>query len=240
VSVPAWLLLALPGLLVGVGVRAVVWCLAVEAPPRTCCPQCGTPARSLLVPVQPLTGRCTRCSARTTPAVLVPELLGAAGFGLAGWIGGGPLRVAALCWLAAFGLAAVLVDAVVQRLPYVLTWPCLAGVTVLCCGQAAASGSWATAVRTILAGVAVAVLFLVLAFAVDIGLGDVVLGASLGVVLGFVSGAAVLVGIGAGFVLAGLFAGMVLVTGRTRLSGSLALGPPLLAGAFLVLGLAAR
>lgn len=239
-SAPTWPFLAASGLLVGVGVRSAVWRLAVEVPPRTRCPRCGTVSRWLLAPVQPLTGRCTRCSARTTPAALVPELFGAAGFGLAGWIGGGPLWVAALCWLATFGLAAVLVDTAVQRLPYVLTWPCLAGVTVLCCGQAAVSGSWAAAVRTILAGAAVAVLFLILAYAVDIGLGDVVLGVSLGVVLGFVSGAAVLVGIGAGFVLAGLLTGMALVTGRTQLSGSRALGPPLLAGAFVVLGLATR
>jgi leader peptidase (prepilin peptidase)/N-methyltransferase len=193
----------------------------------------------LLAPVRPSTGRCTRCAARTTPPPLVPELLGAAGFGLAGWIGGGPLRVAALCWLAAFGLAAVLVDATIQRLPYVLTWPCLAGVTALCCGQGAASGSSSTAVRAILAGAAAAVLFLVLAFAVDTGLGDVVLAASLGVVLGYDSAAAAVTGIAAGFCLAGMHAVIALATRRTQLSTHLALGPPLLFGAFLALALAA-
>lgn len=234
-----WPLLAVPGLLVGIGVRAVVWRLAVGEPPRICCPRCGTGSRWLLAPIRPLSGRCTRCAARTTPSV-VPELLGAAGFGLAGWIGGGPLRVAALCWLATFGLAAVLIDASVQRLPYVLTWPCLAGVTALCCGQAAASGSSSTAVRAIVAGAAVAALFLVLAFAADTGLGDVALAASLGVVLGYDSWATAVAGVAAGFVLAGLHAAVALATRRAQLSGTLALGPPLLAGAFLVLGVAAR
>ena len=239
-SALGWLVLAVPGLLVGIGVRGVVWRLAVEEPPRTCCPQCAARARSLLVPVQPLTGRCARCSARTTPPPLVPELLGMAGFAVSGWIGGGPLRVAALCLLASLGLASVLVDAAVQRLPDVLTWPCLAGVAALCCGQAVVSGSLSSAVRSVLAGAAVAGLFLVLALVADVGLGDLKLAACLGVVLGFVSWNMAVAGIAAGFCLAGLYAAAALATRRrTQLSGHLALGPPLLFGAFLVLALAA-
>jgi leader peptidase (prepilin peptidase)/N-methyltransferase len=168
----------------------------------------------------------------------MPELLGAAGFGLAGWIGGGPLHIAALCWLAAFGLAAVLVDAVVQRLPDALTWPCLAGVLALCCGQAAVSGSLTTAARTVLAGTAVAGFFLILALVADVGLGDVKFAACLGVVLGYISWNAAAAGIAAGFCLAGFYAAVALATRRTRLSARLALGPPLMAGAFLVLVLA--
>jgi leader peptidase (prepilin peptidase) / N-methyltransferase len=239
VSAPAGLLLAVPGLLVGIAVRGVVWRLAAEVPPRSCCPRCAAPARSLLVPVRPLTGRCVRCRARSTPPALAPELLGAVGFGLAGWIGGGPLRVAALCWLVAFGLSAVLVDAAVQRLPAVLTRPCLAGVVALCCGQAAVSGSLTTAVRTVLAGAAVAALFLVLAFTVDYGLGDMEFSASLGAALGFVSWSAVVVGIAAGVVLAGICAAVALATRRIERSTHIAYGPPLLAGAFLILAMAA-
>jgi leader peptidase (prepilin peptidase) / N-methyltransferase len=239
VSAPAWPWLAAFGLLVGFGVRSAVWRLAVEVPPRTGCPRCGIGSRWLLVPVQPLTGRCTRCAARTGPPILMPELLGAVGFGLAGWIGGGPLRIAALCWLAAFGLSAVLVDAVVQRLPDVLTFPCLAGVLALCCGQAAVSGSLATAVRTVLAGAAVAGFFLVLALVADVGLGDVKFAACLGAVLGYISWNTAAAGIAAGFCLAGLYATVALAARRTQVSARLALGPPLMAGAFLVLVLAA-
>jgi leader peptidase (prepilin peptidase)/N-methyltransferase len=172
--------------------------------------------------------------------VLVPELLGAAGFALAGWLGGGGLRVAAVCWLVSFALPAVLVDARLQYLPEVLTWPCLAGVLALCLSQAAADSSSATVVRTVLAGLAVAVLFRVLVSAAGVGRGDLSLAPSLGVVLGYVSWNAVLVGIAAGFCIAGLGVAASMVARRRGPSGQVPFGPPLLAGAILALWLTAR
>jgi leader peptidase (prepilin peptidase)/N-methyltransferase len=165
----------------------------------------------------------------------MPEVLCAAGFALSAWIGGGLLRVAAACWLVAFGLAAALVDAAIQRLPDVLTWPCLAGVVAFSCGQAAVSGSWPTVMRTIEAGGAVAGLFLVLALAFDVGMGDVKISASIGAALGYLSWGTVVLGCAAGFVLAGLYAAVSLATHRASLSAHLALGPFLLAGALLAL-----
>jgi leader peptidase (prepilin peptidase)/N-methyltransferase len=238
VSAPVSLVLAGAGLLAGVGVREAVWRLAVEVPPRGACPACGTASRGSFAPVKPLTGRCTQCRVRTGAPPLVPELLGAAGFSLAGWIGGGGLRVAAVCWLAAFGLAAVLVDAAIQRLPDALTWPCLAGVAALCCGQAAIAGDPSAVGRTVLAGAAAAGFFLLLALVADAGLGDVKFAASLGVVLGYASWSAVLAGLATGLVLAGLSAATNFAARRTGRSARIALGPPLLAGAFLALVLA--
>jgi leader peptidase (prepilin peptidase)/N-methyltransferase len=239
VSAAARLALAGLGLLVGIGVRGVVWRLAVEVPPRVACPSCGGASRGMFAPVVPLTGRCTRCRVRTFPPPLVPEVLGAAGFFLAGWTGGGGWRLAAVCWLVTFGLAAVLVDAAVQRLPDVLTWPCLAGAAALCCGQAAADGSPSTVVRTVLAGAAVAGFFLLLALIADAGLGDVKLAAGIAVVLGYLSWSAVLAGVAAGFALAGIGAAVAIAARGVRPSARVALGPPLLAGALFVLALAA-
>ena len=65
------------------------------------------------------------------------------------------------------------------------------------------------------------------------------LAASLGVVLGFISWSAVTAGVAAGFCVAGMYTAVALVTRRTQISTRLALGPPLLAGAFLVLALSA-
>lgn len=148
-------------------------------------------------------------------------------------------RIAAVCWLLAFGLAAVLVDVAIQRLPDLLTWPCLAGVTALCAGQAVASHAPSTALRTVLAGAAVAGFFLLLALIADAGLGDAKLAASIGAILGYLSWSAVLAGVAAGFVLAGIGAAAAIATRGVRPSARIPLGPPLLAGTVLVLALAA-
>jgi len=235
-----WPYLAIPGLVAGIAARSAVWYFAVDQPPRWSCPACGSTPRRALVPVRPLTGRCPRCGSSVPPPVLVPELLGAGGFALAGWLGGGGLRVAAVCWLVAFALPAVLVDARVQFLPEVLTWPCLAGVLALCLGQAAADGAPAAAVRTMLAGAVVAVLFRVLVSLAGVGRGDLSLAPSLGIVLGYLSWSAVVVGIAAGFCIAGLGVAASMVVYRRGLSGQVPFGPPLLAGAVLTLWLTAR
>lgn len=238
-SAPTWLWLAIPGLLAGIAARSIVWYLAVTEPPRRLCPNCGARPRSALLPVRPVTGRCAKCDTPVPPPVLVPEALGAAGFALAGWLGGGGLRVAAVCWLFTFGLPAVLVDARVQRLPEVLTWPCLAGVTALSLGQAAADHNASTAARVVLAGVAVAVLFRILVL-VGFGFGDVSFAPSIGAVLGYVSWNAVVAGIAAGFCLAGLRVVAVMAARRRGPSGYLSFGPAMLAGAVLALWRAGR
>ena len=235
-----WPYLAIPGLVAGIAARSAVWYLAVDQPPRRSCPVCASAPRSRVVPVRPFIGRCAHCSRPVPPPALVPELLGAAGFALAGWLGGGGLRGAAVCWLVAFALPAVLVDARVQFLPEVLTWPCLAGVFVLCLGQAAADGASATALRTVLAGVAVAVLFRVLVSAAGLGRGDLSLAPSLGMVLGYHAWNAVVVGITAGFCLAGLGVSSSMLAHRRGPSGQVPFGPPLLAGTVLALWLTAR
>jgi leader peptidase (prepilin peptidase)/N-methyltransferase len=148
--------------------------------------------------------------------------------------------VAAVCWLVAFALPAVLVDARVQFLPEVLTWPCLAGVLALCLGQAAADGASTAAVRTVLAGLAVAAGFRVLVSAAGVGRGDLSLAPSLGIVLGFHSWNAVVFGIAAGFCIAGLGVAASMVVRRRAPSGQVPFGPPLLAGAIVALWLTAR
>lgn len=232
--------LAALGLVAGVAVRNAVWLLAVDQPPRTRCPNCGFAARGQAPPIHILTGACAHCGSSNYPPPLLPELLCAAGFTLSGWIGGGALRVASLCWLVAFGLAAVLVDTAFHRLPDLLTWPCLAGVLALSCGQALALGSAPAALRTVLASAGMAVFFLVLAATFNVGLADAKLAASLGAALGYATWNAVIVGAAAGLCLAGLQAAASIATRRSSATDHLALGPPLLAGTLLVLATAAH
>ena len=93
--------------------------------------------------------------------------------------------------------------------------------------------------RAVLAAAVVAAFFFVLALLADVGLGDLKLSAGLGAALGYCSWSAVAAGVAAGFALAGICAAAALAAGRTRISARLALGPPLLAGTFLALALAA-
>ena len=168
---------------------------------------------------------------------LAPELLVAAGFVLSGWIGGGALRVLSLCWLVAFGVAAMLVDMAVQRLPEVLTWLGAAGVFVFSYGQAARADAFATGFRMLFAALALAGFFLALALLFDVGLGDAQFAVSLGAALGYVSWSAVVDGVAATFLIAGLYTAFLLIARRRRSSTSVPLGPALLAGTFLTLAL---
>jgi len=240
VNAPVWPYLAIAGLAAGLAARVAVWYLAVaDDPPRRVCPACDLPPSRPLVPVRPFTGRCLICGRAVAPVAMVPEALGAAGFALAGYVGGGWLRVAAVCWLLAFALPAVLVDAQVQFLPEVLTWPCLAGVVVLSLSQSAVSGSAGSAVRLVVVAVAVWGVFRVLQ-EVGFGPGDTVLVVSLAVVLADFSTTAVIAGIVGGVAIAGLLTLVKMAVGRRGPKDEVALGPALLSGMILALWLTAR
>lgn len=68
-----------------------------------------------------------------------------------------------------------------------------------------------------------------------LGLGDVKLAASLGLVLAWFSWNALLVGILAGFILAGLAAALLLLLRRVERRGEIAMGPYLIAGTLMTM-----
>jgi leader peptidase (prepilin peptidase) / N-methyltransferase len=180
---------------------------------------------------------------RTAPPPLVPELLTGAVLAASAWIAqtedgtsmARALRTAGLCWLAGFGLAAVWVDAVHQRLPDRLVLPAGAGSVLLFCSAAFCNSLPAVAVRTVLAAATTAAVFLLLALFADVGLGDVKLAAPLGAALGYASWSALWLGAVLTFLLAGLFVALRMLIGHMRRGDQLALGPFLLAGCFATL-----
>lgn len=133
------------------------------------------------------------------------------------------------------GAAAVLValDIATQLLPHRIVLPTLVLATVLLGLEAllgAGPGSFGRALAAAL--VATAILF-VLAFInpAGLGLGDVVLAAPLGLVLGWLGWTALAIGLLAAFVLNGLLILALLLTGRTGRGREVPFGPSMVLGA---------
>jgi leader peptidase (prepilin peptidase)/N-methyltransferase len=129
------------------------------------------------------------------------------------------------------------VDLEVKRLPDALVLPAYPAAAVLLALCSAVTGDWWAWLRAaVCAGAAVAC-FLVAALASPVadglGLGDVKLAGVLGALLGWLGWYQAAMGLITGFAIGGLVAMLLLVLRRVRRSGSIPLGPAMLAGAYL-------
>ncbi|MFI1259262.1 prepilin peptidase [Streptomyces netropsis] len=222
------------GLLAGAAARPLIFARAVPVgePPRTRCPGCDTALlatgrRGRLLPG--IRGRCGACRQRIPPAPAVPELLAGLGFAAIAATGTTGWTAAAHYWLAACGVALVLIDVTVKRLPDVLTLTASAGTLLLLAG-ASFTGEPGSLARALAAAAALGAGYLVLAFA-GMGMGDVKLAPAAGALLGWHSWPAVITGTFIGFLLGAVAAAALVVTGRAHRKQQLAFGPFLLAGA---------
>jgi leader peptidase (prepilin peptidase) / N-methyltransferase len=145
--------------------------------------------------------------------------------------------LAAYCWLAAATVPLAWIDAIVRRLPDVLTGAAYAGTVLLLVAAAAHVGDWGALLRAVAGGLALAAAYLALAFIhpAGMGLGDVKLAASLGTALAWIGWRALLAGTFAGFVLAGCYGMVLLARHRATLKQHIPLGPFMIAGTFLAL-----
>lgn len=159
----------------------------------------------------------------------------AAVWALLAWSVGPAPELPAYLVVAALGVAAAYVDLREHRLPDRLTYPAFVVGGLALAVAAAATGSWDAFGRSVLGAAAfVAFLFaLALIRPADLGLGDVKLGGSLGLLLGWLSWAHVVAGIFLGFLLGGLFSAGLLAVRRAGRRTAIPLGPFLLAGALV-------
>ena len=181
-------------------------------------------------------------AARPSPSrVVVTAVLTAATGVAAPAITGARPAAVALAW---FGAAAVVlagVDVLRHRLPDRVTYPAAAVCTATLVADAAVTGAWAALLRAVLA----ASLTLALATGArllspaGLGLGDVKLLGLLGLVLGWAGWAVLMGGVFAGLLIGALASLLLLATGRAGWRTRVALGPPLLAGAYVALAVAA-
>ncbi|MFL6144149.1 MAG: prepilin peptidase [Labedaea sp.] len=156
-----------------------------------------------------------------------------------GWLAGLD-RLAALpayLWFAAVGLALAVIDAGCRRLPNALVLPSYPVLVVLLLGATLAVGDWPAMTRAGIGAVALFGLYFLLAVVhpAGMGWGDVKLSGLIGLMLGYLSWAALVVGAFAGFLLGAVAGVVVLVSRRGDRKTALPFGPFMLAGALLAM-----
>jgi leader peptidase (prepilin peptidase)/N-methyltransferase len=199
-------------------------------PERTACPHCGTAIAGWRA------ARCRACGRRVT-APLVLELVTAAVLALVCGRFAGQASVLAFCFLGALGVALSAIDIAVHRLPYRLTMPAYPVMAILL-GVAAATGHDGGAlVRALLASVALSAAYLLLALlgAGQLGAGDVVLAAVLGLGLGWLGWPTVIAGSLLAFAVMAVVSLALLAARRISLRGEICFGPFMLGGALLAI-----
>ena len=180
---------AAAGLLAGPRIRGSVFARSTEdSRPRRACPECSgqvLAGRWLWCSLLPVTGRCPHCKPRIGPRILAAELVTALVLAVATARASSGWELAALAWLALIAVPLAFIDAAVQRLPDLLTISAFAGTLVL---LAAAEGTahqpWLL-IRAVIGAAALAGFYLSLwlLFPDQLGMGDVKLAASIGLVL---------------------------------------------------------
>jgi leader peptidase (prepilin peptidase) / N-methyltransferase len=154
--------------------------------------------------------------------------------GYAGWS-----LLPAYLYLGAVGAALTLIDVDVHRLPDLIVLPSYPIVFVLLLVPTVASGQWGALLRAALAGLALFVVYLVLALVSPggggLGFGDVKLAGVLGLLLGWLGWSPVIVSVLAAFVIGGVIGGILLLVGKASRSSHIAFGPSMILGAWLAL-----
>jgi leader peptidase (prepilin peptidase)/N-methyltransferase len=145
------------------------------------------------------------------------------------------LVVVAFLYLMAISIALALIDLDTHRLPNALVLPSYVVGLVLLGAAALLGGDPFALARSAIGGAALFLFYLVLALVRPdgMGFGDVKLAGVLGLFLGFLGWAPLLVGAFAAFLLGGLFGIALLVTRRAGRQSGIPFGPWMLAGAWL-------
>jgi leader peptidase (prepilin peptidase)/N-methyltransferase len=232
------------GLLLGSFANVVIHRVPEKASivsPPSACPACGARVRPHdNVPVVSwllLRGRCRDCQAAIAwryPAIeLLTGVLFAAVAGRVGLDWGLP-GLLLFAWTLIV-LAAI--DARTRRIPNAITYPLTPVLLVLLAVAAFAEGEPWLAARALLGGLAAGASLLALAIISPrgMGMGDVKLAAFIGVGLGYLGWAHVVVGVFGGFLLGGVSALGLLALGRRGRKDLIPFGPFLAAGAFAAL-----
>jgi leader peptidase (prepilin peptidase)/N-methyltransferase len=165
-------------------------------------------------------------------AWLTVPLVGAL-FALLAWRSGAVPVLATYLYLAAVGVALVMIDIAVHRLPDRLTYPSYPIVAALLTGASAVDGQWWDLARAAIGAVVLYGLYYAMAVAIPggMGFGDVKLAGVLGAVLGWAGWAPLVVGAFLGFLYGGLVSAALLIARRASRTTRVPFGPFMVAGA---------
>lgn len=139
----------------------------------------------------------------------------------------------AYAFLAVIAVALAVIDVRVHRLPDRIVLPAYPVLIAALTLASAVSGDWAALGRALVAGVALFAIYLLLALInpAGMGLGDVKLAGLLGLALGWLGWAELVVGAFGAFLLGGLYALGLLALRRANRHTAMPFGPWMLAGA---------
>jgi leader peptidase (prepilin peptidase)/N-methyltransferase len=244
------------GLVIGSFLNVVVYRLPrglSTVRPASACPGCDSeiaardnvPVLSWLL----LRGRCRNCGTAISARYPLVELLTGAGFVVVGlWsaprvleadgaaaVVGELLVTVAFLYLAAISIALAAIDLELRRLPNRIVLPAYAVAAVLLTPGALLTGHVAALGPAAVGGVLSFAFYLVLALAKPggMGMGDVKLSGVLGMFLGYLGVAPLVVGVFAAFLLGGIAGIVLLLTRRGTRRTAIPFGPWMLAGAWL-------
>lgn len=231
---------AVIGLLVGSFLNVVVWRVPrgeSVVTPRSRCPACETQIRTRdNIPVLSwvaLRGRCRDCDEPISARYPAVEVATALVFAvLAVRIGLDP-ALPAFLYLGAIGVALALIDVDVKRLPNAIVLPSYVVASVLLGVAAIATGDWGALLRAALGMAALYGFYFLLAlvYPAGMGFGDVKLAGVLGLYLGWLGWAEVIVGGFLGFLFGGVVGVALMAASRAGRKTQIPFGPYMLAGA---------
>lgn len=246
------------GALIGSFLNVVVYRVpagrSIVSPPSAC-GSCGAAIKPHdnipVVSWLALRGRCRACRSAISIRYPLVEAATAVAFAVVAWwfwagpqapVGGdgpalaaGVLRVVAFLYLAAISIALALIDLDVHRLPDAIVLPGYGVGAVLLGAAALLAGDVGALVGAAAGGALLFAVYAVLALARPggMGFGDVKLAGLLGIFLGSLGWAPLIVGGFAAFLLGGLFALALVASGRVARGGGIPFGPWMLGGAWL-------
>ncbi|MDX6246305.1 MAG: leader peptidase (prepilin peptidase) / N-methyltransferase [Frankiales bacterium] len=238
---------AVLGLIIGSFLNVVVWRLPRQenlSHPGSHCPRCQHPIRPYdNLPVLSwllLRRRCRDCKAPISARYPAVELATGALFLLIAWRIGWHLSLAGYLFFTATGVALALIDYDVKRLPDALTFPTYVVAIAALAADSAHRGQWSQFARAVEGMAALFAFYLatrVLGTALmkktAMGLGDVKLSGILGLLLGWLSWGALVVGAFAGFLVGALGGIALIASGKGKLATRIPYGPYMLLGALV-------
>jgi leader peptidase (prepilin peptidase)/N-methyltransferase len=236
--------LAVLGALIGSFLNVVVWRVPQGLSivrPRSACPQCGheiawydnIPIFSYVM----LGGKCRNCKAHISMRYPLVEAATAVAFGVLaagpylGWYAAALLPT--LLYWAAIGIALTLIDLDHHRLPNVIVLPSYIVTAVLLLLASVLTGDYG---RLLTAAIGCAALFalywiLAMAYPGGMGFGDVKLAGALGMLLGWLGWAPLIVGAFSAFLLGGIIGAILMIGRRATRKSRIPFGPFMLVGA---------
>jgi len=223
---------AVAGVPIGHLLRGPVFRMAVPSgePERTGCPHCGATVRRWR------SASCPECGRRLGPPAVLEVVTAAVLALLCARFAGQP-AVLAFGLLGALGVALGAIDIAVYRLPDRLTLPAYLATLALLSLAAVLGHDAGALLRALLASVALAATYLLLALLRpgQLGDGDVKLAGLIGLALGWLGWSPVIYGAALGFVLSAVVSLVLLAARRITLRSAICFGPFMLGGALLAI-----